>query len=138
LTIFIDTGVFEAFHNKKDERHAKAREIISHIIRAEFGATFTSDYVFDEAVTLALARTGRGEAAMGVGRMILGESSRSFIVLLRVGQEEFRRAWALFGRYSSKGLSFTDCSSLALMETMGIERMATFDSHFDGIASVVR
>ena len=138
MTIFIDTGIFEAFHNKRDENHLKAREIVRRIVKAEFGAAFTSDYIFDEAVTLALARTGRSEAALGLGRMILGESSRPFAILLRVGQEEFRQSWTLFAKYSSKGLSFTDCSSLALMETMEIEQMATFDSHFEGIASVVR
>jgi predicted nucleic acid-binding protein len=137
MTIFIDTGIFAAFHNKRDENHARAREIVRRIVKAEFGATFTSDYIFDEAVTLALARTG-SSAARGVGMMILGESSRPFATLLRVGQEEFRHSWALFGKYSSKGLNFTDCSSLALMETMGIEQMATFDSHFDGVTSVVR
>jgi predicted nucleic acid-binding protein len=30
-------------------------------------------------------------------------------------------------------LSFTDCTSLALMEKHGIESIASFDSSFDGL-----
>ena len=57
MSIFLDTGVFVAFHSQRDDNHQRAKELIMGVVGDEFGAAYTSDYVFDEAVTRALMRT---------------------------------------------------------------------------------
>jgi predicted nucleic acid-binding protein len=79
-------------------------------LRAEFGIIDTSDYVVDEAVTTALARTRNHQIAINTGRYIL---SSPRIETLPVSQEDFNRAWSEFQTIRDKFLSFTDCTSLA-------------------------
>ena len=133
MTVFIDTGVFVAFHNTRDANHREALGLMRRILELELGAAYTSDYVFDEAVTVALIRTGRPENALAVGQMILGEKMAPFLSFLKVGDEEFNEAWELFPKYVERGLSFTDCTSMALMKSRQIQTIASFDTDFDGI-----
>jgi len=72
MSVFIDTGVFIAFHNMRDRNHSRAVELVKRAARGEFGILYTSDYVFDEAVTTALIRTRNPSIALSIGEMILG------------------------------------------------------------------
>lgn len=133
MSIFIDTGVFVAFHNTNDVNHSKALDLIKKIATGRLGSAYTSDYIFDEAVTTALIRTKKPETALTLGKMIQGELTAPFIVILRVNTTAFEKAWKLFSRYAERGLSFTDCTSIALMNIKNIETIASFDTDFDGI-----
>ncbi|MCJ7573581.1 type II toxin-antitoxin system VapC family toxin [Candidatus Bathyarchaeota archaeon] len=135
MSVFVDTGVFVAFHNTRDTNHNRALELLRSIVDGELGTAYTSEYVFDEAVTAALVRTRRPENALAVGRMILGELTAPFLAILRLDDEAFKEAWRLFPQYAGRGLSFTDCSSITLMRTAGIESIVSFDADFDGIVS---
>ena len=137
ITVLIDTGVFVAFHNIRDENHEAALRLISAIACGEMGPALTTDYVFDESVTVTLIRTRRPELAISLGKLILGETTPPFIEIARVNVEQFKRAWSLFGKYSGKGLSFTDCTSLAVMDSRSIDKIASFDSGFEGIITRV-
>jgi predicted nucleic acid-binding protein len=131
LNVFIDSGIFIAFHNKRDVNHDRAKEIMKSIANGDMGSAYTSDYIFDEAVTSALIRTRRMDMALSVGKMILGELITPFVIILRVNGDAFREAWKFFSQYAEKGLSFTDCASIALMKS--INKITSFDSDFDGI-----
>ncbi|MGQ9719218.1 MAG: type II toxin-antitoxin system VapC family toxin [Nitrososphaerales archaeon] len=133
MSVFIDSGFFVAFHNKRDANHDTAKELMKSIANGDMGITYTSDYIFDEAVTVALTRTRRLDIALNIGRMILGEIISPFIIMHKVNEEAFRGAWSLFSKYAERGLSFTDCTSIALMKMQGIEKMVSFDSGFDGL-----
>lgn len=130
MAIFIDTSIFVAIRNIKDRNHKTATELMRRALTAEFGITQTSDYVIDEAVTTALARTHNHQIAVNTGRYIL-ESER--IEKLTVTQEDFNTAWRRFQTLKDKFLSFTDCTSLAIMERRNTQRIMSFDSHFDGL-----
>lgn len=134
MSVFVDSGVFVAFHNTRDANHGRATELVREIVAGRLGSAYTSDYVFDEAVTVALVRTRKPEIAVTVGRMILGELTTPSLVVLRVDDEAFKEAWKLFPQYARRGLSFTDCTSVALMRMRGIESLVSFDTGFDGIA----
>jgi len=131
MAVFIDTSIFVAARNKRDRNHQRARELMKRALTAEFGVIYTSDYVIDEAVTTALARTRNHQIAVNTGRHIL-DSER--IEKLAISGEDFNLAWSKFQTIKDRFLSFTDCTSLALMERRGIERVMSFDSHFDGLA----
>lgn len=133
MSVFIDTGVFVAFHNTRDVNHSRALELMKNIVTGKLGYAYTSDYVFDEAVTVALLRTRRLETALTVGKLILGELTNPFLMILRVNDEAFKETWKIFQQYAEKGLSFTDCTSIVLMKMRGVENLASFDTHFDGI-----
>lgn len=72
MSIFIDSGIFVAFHNMRDENHDRALNLIRKAASGEFGIVYTSDYVFDESVTTALIRANNPSIAQSLGEMILG------------------------------------------------------------------
>lgn len=133
MSVFLDTGFFVAFHNSRDVNHHRAMELMEKLLRGGHGSIFTSDYIFDEAVTVALIRTGRHDLAVDLGNLILGLDNPKFVTMLPVEEGVYEDSWGIFMNYSKRGLSFTDCSSIALMRKLGIEAMVSFDRDFDGI-----
>ncbi len=94
------------------------------------GQNIHLDYIIDEAITTALARTKRHDIAVDVGTYILGSAR---FIKLAVDNEIFNTAWLKFKTLKDKGLSFTDCTSLALSQKHGIKQILSFDCGFDGI-----
>lgn len=130
VAVFIDTNIFVAARNKSDINHERAVYLLELALRGKYGAMYTSDYVFDEAVTVALIRTRKPEIAIDIGNFIL--SSRK-LRILHVDKYVFNNAWRIFNKYIHKGLSFTDATSIALMKRYSIDYIMSFDKHFDGI-----
>ena len=130
MSIFIDTSIFVALRNKDDSNHNQAKKVMKQILLGEFGESFTSDYVFDEAVTVALVRTKNIELAKDMGDYIL---SSKRIKMIFVDGIIFRDAWVLFRRFSEKKMSFTDCTNIAISRNFNIEYISSFDTHFDGL-----
>jgi len=134
MGVFIDTGVFVAVRNADDKYHKRAKKLMRRALKGEYGTIYTSDYVFDEAVTVALVRTKRIDLAVDVGNYIL-LSPR--IKMIFVDQTIFREAWRIMQKYHDKMLSFTDATTLAIMQRYGIQYLMTFDTRFKGLAAVI-
>ena len=66
MSIFADTGVFLAYRNKKDRYHETALKLFRDALNGKYGQIFTSDYIYDEALTLALIRTNNPAVAMDI------------------------------------------------------------------------
>ena len=130
MAVFIDTGIFVALRNADDEFHVRSKGLMKRALKGEFGRIFTSDYVIDEAITTALARTRRHELAIDVGRYII-ESPR--ISKLWTTRDIFDAAWGRFQTFRDRPMSFSDCVSLSHLEKNGVKQMMSFDSGFDGL-----
>lgn len=129
MSIFVDTGILVAVRNKRDANHARGSQLMKQALKGQYGRIFTSDYVIDEAITTALARTHDLEIAKRTGAYVI-DSPR--IIKLHVSEEEFKGAWASFQKLT-KTLSFTDEVTLTLMVAHGIDGLMSFDSEFDGL-----
>ena len=137
-SVFIDSNVFIAFANKRDRDHTRSIELVDKVRKAEFGTPYTSDYVFDEAVTTALIRTGRTDIAIKMGKLILGskeEAIPSLARLMRVDERIFSEAWATFKTGRFEDLSFTDHTILAQLKELKIDALISFDTDFDGLTT---
>lgn len=133
---FIDTNIFIAFANKRDRDHVQAVELFDKVRLGEFGVTYTSDCIFDEAVTTALVRTRRQALAVRVGKMILGSREESIpppVTLIMVDERVFEEAWRTFKEGRFEGLSFTDHTILAQLKEFNIDTLISFDRGFDGL-----
>jgi predicted nucleic acid-binding protein len=109
MSVFVDTGVFYADHDRGASRHEVADEAVDAIYRGELGQPFTSDYVYDETVTLTLKRSGRFEVARSIGERIRGETDFvDTFSLLHVTPSLFEAAVGIFERYDDQNLSFDD------------------------------
>lgn len=89
----------------------------------------TTDYVFAETLTLIRTSLGHREAVKFGERLLASRLAQ----LISVAKEDKERAWEIFRRYDDKALSFTDCTSFAVMERLGIETAFTVDHDFKAL-----
>ncbi len=130
MAIFIDTGAFIAARNEDDKNFKLASKLIDQISDGVYGKAYTSDYIFDEAIVFAIVRTKRHDIARDLGTFILDFPD---ILFLFTPATIFHQAWKIHDEYANKSLSFTDCSIIAWCQSLKIDKVASFDSHFDGI-----
>ena len=134
MSVFVDTGVFYAHHDTDASRHAVGAEALTEVLRSpEYGRVMTSDYIYDEAVTLTQMRTGDVEAGLELGRRIRGDGYPSAIELLYSSQSLFDCAVTIQQTYADHELSFTDAFSVAMVESNDIGCLLSFDDDFDGV-----
>lgn len=127
MKIFIDTSALIAYYNANDRHHREAAEVMRKIERGEIPLTrfYITDYIFDETVTFIERVLKSHRLALDVGEALL---SSPFTTIVRIDEEAFKEAWRRFAE--EEGASFTDCSSFAVVDRLGIASAFTFDRHF--------
>lgn len=133
MSLFADTGAFLAYRNKKDRYHEVALKIFRDALKGKYGQIYTSDYIYDEALTLAITRTNNIDVALDIADVIL--SPRIKMIFVDAGLLE--RSTRIFKQYSGKNLSYTDAVSIEIMNEFEIEHYLGFDAHFNGIVEQV-
>lgn len=128
MAVFVDSSVFVAYYNERDVHHEASVELIKKCVEGDFGELFTSDYVFDEVVTVTLIKTGI-KKAVELGEYLLN----SEVMLLEVDRDAFNTAWEMF---KSLEMSFTDCTNIAVMGLHGIDKILTFDRGFKAVEGI--
>ncbi|NVM23340.1 MAG: PIN domain-containing protein [Desulfobacterales bacterium] len=120
--IFTDTSAWYAYVDKSDSDHVAAVKLVENLNRP----LMTSNYIFDETLTLVKLRMGY-HVAINVGQKLWSQEVGG---LVRITEEDESRAWDIFVQYEDKGFSFTDCTSFAIMERLKIDTAFAFDDHF--------
>ena len=130
ISLFLDTTFLVAYYNERETNLARVVELLKNIETKQFGASYISDYIFDETITLLKKYLGNKRATdKGIGILKSNE-------LLKVDSQVFADAWNLSKKFD--GLSFTDCTNVALMKHYNIDFIATYDSGFDGIVKILQ
>ena len=126
--LFIDTSAFLALANDRDNHYKAAQRFLMDMQNGKFRPTrlITTDYIVDETLTRVRFKVGHTQA-VNWGQNI---HSSKIIELWRVDETVYGDALAIFEKYNDKQLSFTDCTSFALMKSMGINDVFTFDDDF--------
>ncbi|MBI5798202.1 type II toxin-antitoxin system VapC family toxin [Candidatus Woesearchaeota archaeon] len=130
MTIFIDASIFCAYANTNDVHHKKAKEILKRYIIERQEQAITSEYIFDETVTVALRKANKN-LANEIGQHLLNSEYK----IAKVDQICFEEAWKLF-QEEKNNFSFTDCTCIILMRKLGIKQIATFDKEFKKIKEI--
>jgi len=134
MTVLVDSGVFYAQADRSASRHETATKALSAVLHGEYGQPYLTDYIYDETVTLALARTDSHAEAMRLGRQLRGAGDFPDLFSLRnLSQSVFETAVGVFERYDDQRLSFTDATTVAFAETNDIDTVLSFDDDFDGL-----
>jgi predicted nucleic acid-binding protein len=123
--VFVDSSGLYALADRRDSSHTRAEECVGKLLRSGAGLIVT-DYIVDEACTLAKVRAG-GEAALSLLDIV--ERSRGF-QMFWIGVERFETAKAFFRKHADHGYSFTDCTSFVVMHELRIRDALTTDRHF--------
>lgn len=127
---FVDTGAWVALFVEVDVHYSAAQRWLD----SNSDRLVTSDYVVDEVLTLINARYKR-QTALQVGEALVDERLAELVFL---NEDDFGRAWDIFRSHRDKGWSFTDCTSYALMQRMGVTRAFAFDRHFSQMRGIRR
>jgi len=136
MSVLVDTGVLYADHDSDASRHEPARRALEAVYDGEFGQPYVSDYIFDEAVTLTQRRAGTFQPAKRIGDRLRGVGDFPRVYdLLWVSPAVFSDAVELFEQYDDQELSFTDATTVALVNRHDIDAVLSFDDDFDGIVS---
>ena len=134
MSVFVDTGVFYAHHDTDASRHSVGVDALNTVLESpEYGYVLTSDYVYDEVVTLTHRRTGDIAAGIEVGRRIRGEGYPDAIDILHSSRQQFADAVIVHQEYAEHGLSFTDAMTVALVDHHDVDTVLSFDDDFDGV-----
>ena len=123
--LFVDTSGWYAAFNRAERAHEAVRQALAQA-RASLRPIVTSDYVVDETLTLVRMRIGH-RIAVEVGDAVWRRGGAEVIDVEPSVKES---AWQIFRRYREHALSFTDCTSAALMRERGIDEVLTLDRHF--------
>lgn len=125
LKVFVDTSFFKAYIDIKDAFHLKALEIFQELKEKE-ALLITSNYILDETFTLLRVKC---DLEIAIEFKTILEEFETGLKIVRVTNSDDASAWDWFIKDWSK-LSFTDCTSFALMKRLEIENVAAFDDHF--------
>ncbi len=131
--VFVDTSAFAAVAADNDNRHADALALLNELTSAH-ARLFTTNLVLVETHALVLARLRRPDLA---ARIITELYNSKQTLLVRATEADERRALAILTRYQDKTFSFTDTTSFAVMERLGIQHAFSFDSDFQQYGWVV-
>jgi len=126
--VFVDTGGWMACADRADPAHwacAAARDSTLEAGRI----LITTDFVVDETLTLIRFRLGLA-AADAWWQQIDGSARLRWE---RIESDRFERARNLFFQYQDKDLSFTDCTSVAVMRELKLKTVITTDGHFQQV-----
>jgi uncharacterized protein len=121
--MLVDTGAWYALADRSDRHHARARKYYAK--EAPGGRLLTTDLIVAESWSLISAHLGRPAA------VTFWETLRTArIPILPLDAADLESAWRILQAFPDQNFSFTDCTSFALMERLGVHEAFAFDSHF--------
>ncbi len=128
--ILVDTGVIAAFYNSRDEHHSRSLILLNNLRQGKYGTGIITDYVLDETVTLLYVRSKNIDVALQAGKVIISEKLGKFLPMTL---DLIKRTWDKYQKLINNGLSFTDCSLVAVAEYLECNDILSFAEEFDGL-----
>ena len=122
--VFVDTSGFYASLNRRDAHHSHAARLF-HQAQTEQWLLFTTNFIISESHALILIRMGRDRAWDFLQAITTGQ-----INVIRVEDDDERRAKEIIEHYHDKDFSYCDALSFAVMERLEIQETIAFDDHF--------
>lgn len=116
----MDSSAWYAAADDDDRGHGRAVEILSAGDRL-----VTTDHILVETWLLTRKRLGRTAA-----ELFWGGLRRGVAAIEPVGAADLEVAWAIGEAFPDQEFSLVDRSSFAVMQRLGIHRVASFDAHF--------
>lgn len=119
--ILVDTSAVYAILDRSDDCHGAAKETLRILRRARVEPLLTN-FIVAESHALSLSRLG-----VALAREWL---LRNVWPVERINADDEARATEIIRRYTDKDFSYTDATSFAVMERLGLRQAFAFDLHF--------
>ena len=119
--VLVDTSAVFALLDRSDVNHPAARDTLERLRRGRTEPLLTN-FIVAESHALALSRLG-------------AEIARRWLLtnvwpVERVSEDDESKARVIVARYVDKAFSYTDATSFAVMERLGLKTAFAFDPHF--------
>ncbi|MHA1973192.1 MAG: type II toxin-antitoxin system VapC family toxin [Candidatus Hodarchaeales archaeon] len=138
MTTFLDSCFFISLLNSRDENHKISLALLQKFKNEKFGKLLTSDYILDEVITTIWGHTHNKNLVIRAYKTICHKPE--FVSLRLIKNTHLVLAWERWNKFSDwpkRPLSFTDCTTLSLMEIEKINHLVTFDNEFMGLVSII-
>jgi predicted nucleic acid-binding protein len=120
VTTFVDTSAFFAAADLRDRHHTRATDLLR-----DADGLVTTDHVLVESWRLMRDSGGYASAERFWAAIRRGLASVESVL-----PGDLDVAWRIGELFSDQDFSIVDRTSFAVMERLGIDRVATFDDHF--------
>ena len=120
MTLFVDSSSFYAAADRTDSSNARAKAVL-----ASNEDLVTTDHVLVETWLLLYRRLGRHAAETFWDGLRSGAAR-----IEAVGLADLEGAWATGELFPDQDFSIVDRTSFAVMQRLGVHRVATFDDDF--------
>lgn len=126
-----DASYTLSLHVHRGQHHAAAAKAMAEIAAGTYGRPLISGYLFDETITVVLVRSTNLFVAAEAGTELKDSAD-----MAAIDDSIFEDAWNIFENQKDTIFSFTDCTTIALMEKEGIRNIAAFDKDFKKIKEI--
>lgn len=123
MRIFVDTSAIVAVSNLVDPNNILAVEILQKV-QVQAPEFVISNYVIAEILTVLSQKVSKSDAIQ------FKEEKLEKMEVVRINEYLEHQAFEIFKKIKSKNVSFVDCTSFALMQSLGIKTVFTFDKDF--------
>ncbi|HEY9792507.1 MAG TPA: PIN domain-containing protein [Candidatus Obscuribacterales bacterium] len=127
--IFIDTGAFCAFSDRSDDCHVLAVRQFALLLTKKT-RLITTNFVIDETYTWIRYRLGSTQALEFLRRTDEAEGKQPSLEITSVDRSLEQQARRMLVKFADQDLSYTDATSLALIQQRKISQAFSFDRHF--------
>jgi uncharacterized protein len=136
LNAFVDSGGWIAVVDEGDSHH-EAGSAYRGVLMDLHVRLLTTDFVLDEVVTRLRYDVGHAKAAEFLS-LVRASVDRRILEIVYITPELWAKAEAIFLRYRDARLSFTDCTSFALLAERPADEVFGFDGHFEMMGHVLQ
>lgn len=129
MRVFVDTGAWIALVAQTDNHHREGFAYFDYQLQR--GSRFTTtDFVLDESITRLSYDYGHS-VAVDFLTLIKSAQLEGQLLNCRISESDFTVAESLFLKYHDVKLSFTDCTSFAVMRRLNLSGVFGYDAHFE-------
>lgn len=121
--IFVDTSFWVAFRNRRDDRHARASQLLE---RHGGQPLLTTNHVRGETWTFLNRKIGHASATGFLDDLV--SSPRVRVEFVTPDLEDDALRW--LRRHDERAYSFVDATSFLLMRSLALAEVLTFDHDF--------
>ena len=120
MSVFVDSSVWFAAANIRDQHNDRAKQVLGTL-----RTPLTSDHVVVETWLLLNSRVSRAAAETFWRGIRNGVAMVEYLT-----PADAEAAWAIAQRFADQTFSIVDRTSFAVMERLGVTRVASFDRDF--------
>jgi len=136
MGVFLDTGFYLGLCHPKDLHAQESEKILKLLSTGEHGLLYSSNLIISEVTTLAAVRSNNNVNVLNhLGNLIWGKQKIATVLHFESYLES--ETWELFKKINtidlkdSRPMSFVDVSSIILCQHHQIDKIISFDPHFD-------